>query len=330
MPIRMGPRVKPEGDGFGMEDLLELVVVSKTVESRPDWSSRHVRIKYQMLLSAIFVYCVAKFPISEINTFGVVKFKTVSSEKSLISPEAVFWVALSFAIFGMISFISRTVFERIPRSQSEADEFIHSNLYYSDLKTVNRLIKKIEDSRNNSRLDHLMGSALDVVAGNSESPFNFRASFESKEAEEYLDLIVVKVIDTKANYKKFYELKEDYSKDILLHTLDVFENVQKEAVKLRDFVRNLPGLEQDPEVGLDEESEVLTEKFYTIFGGLKINHQQLYSDIKLQRRQANRSKLTTDFEILLLSVLLPVLVTFSILVFSIYIFVSPFSKLVEP
>ncbi len=70
-----------------------------------DWSSRHVRIRFEMVLGAIMFYLLANHGIDSVN-FPFLKLPKDFNEPLLI------WGAFAFSLFSIISFLLRSQYER--------------------------------------------------------------------------------------------------------------------------------------------------------------------------------------------------------------------------
>jgi len=107
--------------------------------SQRDWSSRHVRLKFQMVASALFVWLVKNFEISEVNLVFV-RFKNIEA------PEDILLFAYCFAIFSIVGFVVRSFFEAPPVGSMEPT---HYELLNEQIITVNGLRKLAKNYSSN-------------------------------------------------------------------------------------------------------------------------------------------------------------------------------------
>jgi len=118
----MDPRVKPEGDGWCVEETWELAALvmlhqsnylmhpsgsaeQKALVENCDWSGRHVRLKYQMIISALVLYLIVCTEITGLNLFGIILYDNEFPKELFI------WMLFSFSLFSILAFILRSVFE---------------------------------------------------------------------------------------------------------------------------------------------------------------------------------------------------------------------------
>jgi len=77
----------------------------KVLVENSDWSGRHVRLKYQMIVSALALYLIVCTKISGLNLFGIILY-----EKEF--PKELFtWALFSFSLFSILAFVLRSLFE---------------------------------------------------------------------------------------------------------------------------------------------------------------------------------------------------------------------------
>ena len=86
-----------------MEETWELAALSDV--DKAEWSSRHVRLRYQSALSAVMFWMFCSFEMTQFSIFGAVKFSEFPDQKYII------FVSGLFSIFSFLSLIGRTYYE---------------------------------------------------------------------------------------------------------------------------------------------------------------------------------------------------------------------------
>ena len=92
-----------------MEEAWELAALDmgdilETDVDKRDWSGRHVRLKFQMVSSCLFVWMMENYEVTSVNLLFV-RFDNVEA------PEHLQTFAYLFAIFSIVSFIVRSFYE---------------------------------------------------------------------------------------------------------------------------------------------------------------------------------------------------------------------------
>lgn len=145
-----------------MEEAWELAVVR--VDDGSEWSSRHVRLRYQAILSALMFWMFCSYNMTEFNLFGSVKFSE--------SPNQVYAITSSgiFTLFSFLSFLGRTNYE----NNFRYDEF-------RDAKKLDLYIEEYVTKISNLFKDDLLGRWLDFL-----SRFSEKVKSKAKEEAELL------------------------------------------------------------------------------------------------------------------------------------------------
>lgn len=76
------------------------------LEENSDWSSRHVRLKFQMVLATFFFFVVVVFDPVSINLIGLEIFLD-----DTLSSRLLFWIGLIYCLFAILAFVIRSFFE---------------------------------------------------------------------------------------------------------------------------------------------------------------------------------------------------------------------------
>jgi len=80
--------------------------ISSAPKNQEEWTSRHVRLKFQMITASLVASACVAFGIKDVDVFGIINLNK-QPPNSLLN--VVFYI---FAIFSIIGFISRTKFEQ--------------------------------------------------------------------------------------------------------------------------------------------------------------------------------------------------------------------------
>ena len=75
-------------------------------DNKEEWSSRHVRLKFQMITAALVAFACATYGIKDVDVLGIINLEEQPS------PLVLTFGFYGFAIFSMFGFLSRTMFER--------------------------------------------------------------------------------------------------------------------------------------------------------------------------------------------------------------------------
>ena len=81
-----------------------------------DWSGRHVRLKYQMVISSLLFYLYETTTVTEINFLGMMKLS-----QSAMQEKTFFMMLFGFAIFSALAFITRSIYEKSKWSSLRKD-----------------------------------------------------------------------------------------------------------------------------------------------------------------------------------------------------------------
>lgn len=122
-----------------MEEAWKLAVVSVGEKPSPqtfDWSSRHVRLKYQMFISAVLFYCATHFKMSEISLFSIVKFE-IPPDSSLVK-----LALFVFTCFSVLAFVSRTRNETVKAEKVEYGYLRNSSKLIEGSQTLKTSLDK--------------------------------------------------------------------------------------------------------------------------------------------------------------------------------------------
>ncbi|MEP3654091.1 MAG: hypothetical protein ABJO36_04260 [Litorimonas sp.] len=138
--------------------------VEKVLVENSDWSGRHVRLKYQMMVSSLALYFLLGTDVESISLFGFINYGDSFPE------EIFFKMLLGFSFFSVLAFILRSFFEQSRWSSLRKDM---TNLV-ANIKANEALINDV------FKFKEQRAFALDIVSSVSEPNDDFSEEFVSK------------------------------------------------------------------------------------------------------------------------------------------------------
>jgi len=143
-----------------VEEAWELAAVSEKMAlgDRYNWTAKHTRLKFQMVVSSLVFYLCKEYQLTELNFLGAFKFKEIQSQTQIV-----FGVFL-FAIFSLLCFMTRTFYEK-PEVNTKLNEYLLSYKIY--VKSVKELKNNFNKSLTNENLSSVFHQALKLAANES-------------------------------------------------------------------------------------------------------------------------------------------------------------------
>lgn len=122
-----------------------------------DWSSRHVRLRFEMLVSAIIFFFVASYGTQVVN----LPFINLPQN---VDGSIVLWLSLGFAAFAMISFVVRSQYERALWPKHELSNTREITKFYNDFCAIetNFLKMKVESQEDAEFLEAVYHKKNDI------------------------------------------------------------------------------------------------------------------------------------------------------------------------
>lgn len=171
------------------------------MEGFVDWSGRHVRLKYQLVITSILFFCSVFYDIKSIGIPGLVQFARAPDQ--LIVELALFLIFL----FSLVSFIFRTVNEyKFLRSGNHFHKVVLQDVL-SALKSVESGIKKGEVGVSESEL--LVLGITPRTNWKTSNGVNANSIFSKNELVSKIQRSQIEIDNTAASTKEFLtELKK--------------------------------------------------------------------------------------------------------------------------
>ena len=173
-----------------------------------DWSGRHVRLKYQMMVSSLVLYLLVGTKIEDINLFGFIKYEGDFPEGQF------FALLLVFSIFSVFAFILRSFFESSRWSSLRKD----MRNVVANIKINESLVKDVFDFQEKRAL------ALEVLSLIEEPNDDF--------SEEFVD--------------KFNQLRFEKRTGKLRQLNDAISNINNDISNLKNSLEHIrPGYQPE-------------------------------------------------------------------------------------
>lgn len=278
------------------------------VETAEEWSSRHIRLKFQMVISCLVAASYLAYGAKDLRVLGFIELDRQPSDKTLI------FLLTSFAIFSIISFVSRTVFEQKSlkpphktfdieiREIEEPVMLFTTSVIDIDLFQLKVSIRELENYVETSKLGESQSNEIEILLRNSIKKIELaeskgsklHASFNNFEQEElrFFQTELAFTMFKKSFYKVSSNLRRAY--DLLLEVKGlVYINPSISALEAKSKVEQVEII-----------VKAIKEDVLIVFKNLKSFRKKI--------QKANRYRIIQNW---LLSVVTPIISSILFLIF---------------
>jgi len=274
-----------------VEEAWELAAL--VMEQQSEWTGRHVRLRYQMVVSALLFWMFCSYEMSEFALFGSVKFKE--------APDQIYVVVTSglFSIFSALSFFGRTSYERNFRYDEYRDSLAMKRI-------ISQTRKKIQDHNDDSEVASIFtylrnpdSQSRKVASARAKSKLSSmtQALDGQKESVKFLK----EVLDGSLVAKKAFVSGEFSPISELKRNINSMENL---LIQLKEHNEKIFTI-KDSEVLESKAVEELAKKYTKIILSFFDARRGFYFSVTRAMKEIRRFRWTTLVENRLTSVYLP-------------------------
>lgn len=102
-----------------------------------DWSGRHVRIRFEMILSAVVFFIVARYGSDEVRL-------PIIGLQSEIKDGFLMWASLAFTVFSGVSLLTRSYYEKMLWPKEELSTRKEIDTFSSDFESLSQTALELE------------------------------------------------------------------------------------------------------------------------------------------------------------------------------------------
>lgn len=304
-----------------MEETRELaaLVMSRASQKKhqailSDWSGRHVRLKYQMCMSAIFVLLISNYEIEQINIFGIVKFADNPSQKTSLI------FAFLFFLFSLASFFARTLNENIHLTEIGKKSLNKMNSLQSSIEEIADIFGSLDGSLLKQSIEKTLGeknslnNILTVIKNIEKKNPKSTLHLEGELASLKHDLKQLNSIISNLNENDEVANNPAYQtvvsrQEVILRRLGEYVDFPNTVKKIRTYAMQI---DENVELFSSRISETAAEELTNTIAGLKTELAEIVKELKAVKRQIKTLDFWHSTEKSFLSVILPI--AFSIIV----------------
>ena len=166
-----------------MEETWELAAVSGYKNRHEDdWSGRHVRIRFEMVLSAVVFFIVAKYGSTEVRL-------PIIGLKSEIKDDFLMWAALGFSIFSIIALLTRSHYEKMRWPKEELSNRREIAKFENDFLEIQKISTSLglDDSRSVKDTSEYLAASFKEIKNLNLKTNRFLGSLSDLHSENGFD-----------------------------------------------------------------------------------------------------------------------------------------------